>query len=251
MDVHIESLVEGARRAAGTVVIVDVFRAFTTAAVAFARGARKIILVADPHEALSLRERGLGELVMGEVGGRRPPGYDFGNSPHELAQADVAGKVLIQSTRAGTVGVCAAERAESIYAASLVVAQATAEAIRRAGPPLVTIVAMGAEGRVRSDEDEQCALYLRNLLGGRQPDRGCVRQLVLAGAEAAKYGDPARPHFHPRDREIALEIDSIDLAIQVTREEGLLVARPMKLAPHGACRRPPAGPAECRPHRAG
>jgi len=225
MEIRIESLVEGAQRAQGTVVIVDVFRAFTTAAVAFARGARQIILVADPREALSLRERGLGELVMGEVAGRRPEGFDFGNSPYELSQADVAGKVLIQSTRAGTVGACAAEWASGLYAASLVVARATAEALRRANPPLVTIVAMGAEGRVRSDEDEQCALYLRNLLEGRQPDRECVRRLVAAGAEAAKYGDPARPHFHPMDREIALQIDSIGLAMRVTRENGLLVAR--------------------------
>ncbi len=225
MEIRIESLVEGARRAEGTVVIVDVFRAFTSAAVAFARGARQIILVADPREALSLRERGLGELVMGEVAGMRPEGFDLGNSPYELSQADVAGKVLIQSTRAGTVGACAAERAEALYAASLVVARATAEALRRANPPRVTIVAMGAEGRVRSDEDEQCALYLRNLLEGRQPDRECVRRLVLAGAEAAKYGDPARPHFHAMDREIALQIDSIGLAMRVTRENGLLVAR--------------------------
>jgi len=225
MEIRIESLVEGASRAEGTVVIVDVFRAFTTAAVALARGARQIILVADPREALSLRERGLGELVMGEVGGMRPEGFDLGNSPYELSQADVAGKVLIQSTRAGTVGACAAGRAEALYAASLVVAQATAEALRRANPPLVTLVAMGAEGRVRSDEDEQCALYLRNLLQGRRPDRECVRRLVLAGAEAAKYGDPARPHFHPMDREIALQIDSIDLAMRITHENGLLVAR--------------------------
>ena len=39
MEIRIESLLEGARRAQGTVVIVDVFRAFTTAAVAFSRGA--------------------------------------------------------------------------------------------------------------------------------------------------------------------------------------------------------------------
>lgn len=83
------------------------FRAFTTAAVALARGAEKIILTAEPEEALALRAAGVGELCLGEVGGIRPPGFDFGNSPFELSQADVAGKTLIQSTRAGTVGVCA------------------------------------------------------------------------------------------------------------------------------------------------
>lgn len=40
MEIKVESLSEGAspQKARGTVVIVDVFRAFTTAAVAFARG---------------------------------------------------------------------------------------------------------------------------------------------------------------------------------------------------------------------
>jgi len=225
MDIRIESLLEGARRARGTVVIIDVFRAFTTAAVALARGADRIILVAEPEEALALRRRGVGDLLIGEVGGRKPVGFDLGNSPYELSQAEVAGKTLIQSTRAGTVGACAARHAENLYAASLVVARATAIALLQAAPPLVTLVAMGAEGKQRSDEDEQCALYLRNLLGGRQPDRECVRQLVLVGSEAAKYEDPKRPYFHPQDREIALQIDSLDLAIRVSRENGLLVAR--------------------------
>ncbi len=224
MEVRIESLIEGARQAVGTVVIIDVFRAFTSAAVALSRGAERIILVAEPEDALLMRQVGIGDLCMGEVGGRRPPGFDFGNSPFELSQADLGGKVLIESTRAGTVGACAAERAQALYVASLVVARATAEALRRAGPEVVTLVAMGTMGRVRADEDELCALYLRNLLEGRAPDAECVRKLVLAG-ETAKFGDPAQPHFYPRDLEIALEIDSLDFAIPVARENGLLIAR--------------------------
>jgi 2-phosphosulfolactate phosphatase len=227
MHVTIESLLEGARRAEGTVVIVDVFRAFTTAAIALARGAEKVILVAEPEEAIRLRSQGTGTLCMGEVDGARPPGFDFGNSPFELSEAEVYGQTLIQSTRAGTVGVCAAHKSEDLYAASLVVARATAEVLLHARPARVTIVAMGAQGKIRADEDEQCALYLRNLLYGRQPDPEAVRKLVLVGAEAAKYDDPERRQFHPRDREIALQIDSINFALRVTRERGLLVARPV------------------------
>ncbi len=225
MEIRIESLIEGARRAGGTVVVIDVFRAFTTAAVAFARGAQKIILTAEPEEALHLRERGLGELCMGEVGGQRPPGFDFGNSPFELSRADIRGKTLIQSTRAGTVGVCAVPQPQALYAASFVVAGATARAILREQPPLVTLVAMGGNATQRSDEDEQCALYLRNLLRGRQPDPDAVRTLVLASAEAARFGDPALPHFHPGDLEIALDIDRYDFAVRVAYEDGLPVGR--------------------------
>jgi 2-phosphosulfolactate phosphatase len=90
---------------------------------------------------------------------------------------------------------------------------------------------MGAAARGRSDEDEQCALYLRNLLQGRRPDAEAVHKLVLVGQEAQKYGDPSQPHFHPRDREIALHIDRYPFAIRVQQEEGLLVARRQRPLP--------------------
>lgn len=225
MEIRIASLYRGAQEARGAVVIIDVFRAFTTAAVAFERGAEKIVLVAEVEEALALRSRGAGHICMGEVDGIRPDGFELGNSPYEMTQADVAGKTLIQSTRAGTVGMSAAVNADRIYAGSLAIARATTDAILRDAPPLVTIVAMGAEARVHADEDEQCALYMRNLLQGRQPDRDAVRALVLAGAEAQKYADPRQPQFHPEDRDMALQIDRVPFAIGVEREDGLLVAR--------------------------
>src|SRR5499427_10562356 len=115
MEIRLASLLQGAQEAAGTTIIIDVFRAFTTAAVAFERGATQIVLVAEIDEALALRRRGVGHLCVGEVDGKRPPGFDFGNSPYEVSQADFTGKTLIQSTRAGTVGVNAAAAASSLY----------------------------------------------------------------------------------------------------------------------------------------
>lgn len=226
IDILIESLHKGIQQARGTVVLIDVFRAFTTAAVAFCRGAEKIIMMAEPKQALNLRKEGLGELCVGEVGGRRPLGFDFGNSPFELSQAEVRGKTLIQSTRAGTVGVSLVREYDTIYLASLVNAMATVKAILNDKPLLVTIVALGQDGLIRTDEDELCALYLRNLLQGCQPDHDAIRSIVLTGAEATKYTNPELPHFHPEDLSIALKIDSIDFAILVKNEDGLLVARP-------------------------
>ncbi len=225
MEIRIDSLYRGAVEARGTVVIIDVFRAFTTAAVAFSKGAEKIVLVAEVAEALKLRSQGAGDVCMGEVDGIMPEGFDYGNSPYELSRVDVAGKTLIQSTRAGTVGMSAAVNASQIYAGSLVIADATVRAILRDAPDLVTIVAMGAEARVHADEDEQCALYMRNLLQGRRPDHAAVRSLALAGAEAQKYADAQQPQFHPQDRDMALDIDRAPFAIRVGREDGLLVAR--------------------------
>ncbi len=52
MEVRVGSLVRDAQEAEGTVIIIDVFRAFTTAAIAFDRGASRITLVAEIEEAL-------------------------------------------------------------------------------------------------------------------------------------------------------------------------------------------------------
>ena len=225
MEIRMGSLVRDAREAAGTVVIIDVFRAFTTAAIAFHRGATQITLVAEAEDALELHRSGVGDLLMGEVDGKRPDGFDFGNSPYEISQADVAGKALVQSTRAGTVGVAAAANADTIYLGSFVVASATAKAIRRDNPDVVSIIAMGDQGRVRSDEDEQFGIYLRNIIEGRQPDFAAVKSLIMTGGATQKFFDDAQPQFHPEDVDRAMELDRFPFAMSITRENGLLVAR--------------------------
>jgi 2-phosphosulfolactate phosphatase len=131
MEISIHSLLEGATRATGTVAIIDVFRAFTTAAVALANGASKIVMVGTVEEALALRDPGSGHACIGEVGGRAwrhqppvsplrgeaPPGFDFGNSPFEISGVDFGGKTIVQRTSAGTQGIVAAgKRAARLYA---------------------------------------------------------------------------------------------------------------------------------------
>ena len=225
MDIRMGSLVRDAREAVGAAVIIDVFRAFTTAAIAFDRGATEITLVAEAADALALHRSGVGDLLMGEVDGKRPEGFDFGSSPHEISQAAVDGKSLVQSTRAGTVGVAAAANAETVYLGSFVVAQATVEAIRRERPETVSIIAMGDQGRVRSDEDEQCGIYLRNVLEGRRPSFDAVKSLIMTGGATQKFFDPNQSQFHPEDVTLALELDRYPFAMKITREDSLLVAR--------------------------
>ena len=225
MEIRLGSEVRDAREAEGTAIIIDVFRAFTTAAIAFDHGVREITLVAEAEEALSLHHKGVGDFLMGEVGGKRPDGFDFGNSPYEISQADLDGKTLVQSTRAGTVGVAAATTADTIYLGSLVVAQATVDAILKDNPDLVSIIAMGDQGVVRSDEDEHCAIYLRNLLEGRHPDPDALRSLIMEGGATQKFFDDTQPQFHPKDVELALQVNKYPFAMKISREGGLLVAR--------------------------
>jgi 2-phosphosulfolactate phosphatase len=224
MDIWIGSLLEGAAQATGAVAIIDVFRAFTTAAVALANGAARIIMVSTVEDALALRASGAGQVCVGELGGRAPAGFDFGNSPFDVSHVDFSGKTLIQRTSAGTQGIVAARQAERLYAAALVTASATARALLADAPDRISLVAMGDNGIARTNEDELCALHLRNLLQGRRGSADAVRGVILAGGEAARFHDPARPDLNPADLDIALDIDRYDFAIRVTLDSGRPVA---------------------------
>ena len=226
MEISIHSLLEGATRATGTVAVIDVFRAFTTAAVAMANGASRIVMVRSVEEALALREAGVGQICMGEVRGRAPPGFDYANSPFEISSVDLHGKTIIQRTSAGTQGIVeAATRADRLYAASLVTAEATVQALLSGSPDQISLVAMGDNGIKRTDEDELCAMHLRNRLEGRSGDPDSIRRLIRAGGEVGRFHDPARPYLHPEDIVIALDIDRYDFAVRVEFENGRPVAR--------------------------
>ena len=226
MEISIYSLLEGATRATGSVAVIDVFRAFTSAAVALANGASNIVMVSTVEEALALRDAGIGQICMGEVRGRAPQGFDFGNSPFEVSTVDFRGKTIIQRTSAGTQGIVeAATKAERLYAASLVTAEATVRALLSGSPGQVSLIAMGDNGLKRTNEDELCAIHLRNRLEGRPGDSDAIRRLILAGGEVARFHDPARPYLHPEDVDIALDIDRYDFAIRVEFEDGRPVAR--------------------------
>lgn len=127
-DSGILSIAKGRRRS-GAVAIIDVFRAFTTAAVALANGASKIVMVGTVEGALALRDAGIGHVCIGEVGSRAPDEFNFGNSPFKISHVDFGGKTIIQWTSAGTQGIVTASRSERLYAASRVTAEATVRAL--------------------------------------------------------------------------------------------------------------------------
>ncbi len=223
-QIRLLSLRDGAEAATGTVIIIDVFRAFSTAAAAFHAGARRIVMVDDVDQALALRERGVGSHCLGERGGFKPDGFDFANSPGQLLAGDIAGKTLIQTTTNGTAGIHAAAAADRIYACGLANASATAAAVLTGNPETVSVVAMGRSGRARADEDELCALYLRSRLQGREPDRAALAQLLQTMAPPPNPALIDSGDYHPDDRAICVGVDRFPLAIAVRREDGLLVA---------------------------
>jgi 2-phosphosulfolactate phosphatase len=116
----------GAREAAceGAVVVVDAFRASTPIAVLVGKGAR-VIPVVSIEEAISFAGA---DYRIGERGGARVAGFDFGNSPTQVEGLELgSGVTVVLSTTNGTRVTEAARGVSAILTGAFVNARAVAE----------------------------------------------------------------------------------------------------------------------------
>ena len=156
----------GARAAVrerAVVVVVDAYRASTTIAVLVHKAAR-VIPVASIEEAA---EYPGADFRIGERGSAKVQGFDFGNSPTEIAGSEIEpGSTVVLSTTNGTRITEAAEGAPAVFSGAFVNARAVAEALKDgAHGPRVVVVGCGWEGH-RSSEDEVAAGAILSHLSG-------------------------------------------------------------------------------------
>jgi 2-phosphosulfolactate phosphatase len=215
---------------ADTVVVIDVLRSFTTAAVALARGATAVYPVEAMASVSVLRERLPSAVTVGAIRGGEPvPGFDFGNSPSALLKADLAGRPVILSTAAGVRGLQHFRHVQRLYAASLVCAKATAEAIQAAGAEEVCFIITGEWVDRDGDEDVACADYLEALLSGKnvapEPYEERVRASDFGRRFLAQFSAEGSPYLPKADLELAAQADLYDFALPVCSEGNGLVIR--------------------------
>lgn len=164
MKIEILEFTDGAKKASGIAVIIDVFRAFSVACYAFDAGVARVITTADVDEAFKLQKKYPDSVLAGERKEKKIEGFDFGNSPTEIIKADIKGKTFIHTTSAGTQGLANAVNASIVLTGSLVNAGAVANYIRSLNPDRVSLVAMGYRANTSADEDLLCAEMISSLL---------------------------------------------------------------------------------------
>ena len=217
MNIKILHMIEGAKKAIGTTVIIDVFRAFSVEAYLFSKGAKKIIPVGDVNLAYQLKEQNTEVILAGERHGKILPGFDTGNSPSELISLEVEDKIVVHTTSAGTQGIANATNAEEILGASLVNAKATAEYIKRSGAMDVSLVCMGLEALTETEEDTLCARYIKSLLEGTHidMDKEIERLKYTSGA---KFFDKSQNDVFPeKDFYMCTELDKFDFVLKLKK----------------------------------
>lgn len=208
-------------------VVVDVMRAFTVTAWAFARGADRVILAATLNDALTLKERHPDWLTVKD--GPPAPGFDAVNSPAMLQSAELGGRTIVQKTTYGTAGALAARDASLILCASFAVAGATARFLQARATDSVTFVVTGEDGL--ADEDLACAEYIARIAAGAATDSATFLGRARASRAAARLADDVRRGFtgvHPDDVALCLELDRFPFAMVATSEDSLMVLRPAR-----------------------
>ena len=208
--------IEGARLARGTVVVIDVLRSFTVSAYAFAGGARECRLVKTVAEARTLAEVTPDSVLCAEEDALPVAGIPISNSPTAITATDMRGKVLVQRSTAGTQ-VAAAAPGDDIFAASLVVARATAQACLLRRPEVITLVASADH-----PEDHACAHYIEAILNGERANLDALLAPWRASDRYRRAMSGDWPGFPPTDVELALAADRFDFAMPVTRGPGYL-----------------------------
>jgi 2-phosphosulfolactate phosphatase len=253
MKIERRSLLAGAADAHGTVIVIDVLRAFSCSALMFHYGIRDLALVRTPQEALAFRDRDPDYVVAGEVKGVKVEGFDIGNSPADIVakgEPFFRGRRVAARSSAGTQGVLtAAAHAEQVILGSYMTASATAAYIRdhahvdalvRGHETMVTIVAMGFEGVRPSVEDERCGDYLEYLLrrggGSEDPPLPCKTydqlQAIWECINDPEIAASLRGEHHYRPKEdivLALQRDLFDFAMIGRLEDGHIRVTPHRV----------------------
>lgn len=221
MEIEILQLLDGARKAQGLTVIIDVFRAFSTACYAFDRGIQRIYPVGDLEQAYQLKKQNPEYILVGERNEQKPEGFDFGNSPAQLITSDLSGKIMVHTTSSGTQGIANASFADEILTGSFVNARAIAEYIRRRNPDQVSLVCMGYSCQHPTDEDTLLATYMKNELEGIPNDFDYMVEKIRKG-DGARFFAPEKQEWAPSaDFDLCLDLNRFNFVLKVEQENGM------------------------------
>ena len=167
MKVEIVEFIDGALKAKGVAVIIDVFRAFSVSCYAFDAGAVRIIATSGVDNAFLLKKKYSNSVLVGERNEKIISGFDFGNSPTEIIKSDLRNKTVIHTTTAGTQGLANAVNADLVLTGSFVNACAVVNYIKRINPVHVSLVAMGYRAKNSAEEDLLCAELIASSLSDK------------------------------------------------------------------------------------
>ncbi len=151
------------------IVAVDVIRATTTAVTAVALG-RKCFPVPSLEAAVPLAAKLHNPLLVGELGGSMPYGFDLNSSPADLSiRTDIHRPMIFLST-SGTRLICGGAEGQAMYVACLRNYKALIPYLA-AHHPVIAVIGAGSRNQFREEDQLCCAWIAEGLLAhGYEPE---------------------------------------------------------------------------------
>lgn len=196
----------------GIVVVIDVFRAFSTSCYIANKNPKRIIATDSVSRAFSLKEQ-LGDeaVLVGERQGIKIEGFDYGNSPTEIQESSIKDKTIIHTTTAGTKGLLQQNHIADVICGSFVNAQAIQNYILDQNYQSISLYCTARKRKVIGEEDYYFASYLKNELEKQATDFIQIRKALKIGSGAGfKKGG-----FAPEsDFDYCMALNSFDFILQ-------------------------------------
>lgn len=213
------------------IVVVDVIRATTTAVTAVSMG-RRVFPVRTTDEAFVLASTLDRPLLVGELGGNMPYGFDLTNSPVAIATRSDVHRPMILVSSSGTQLLLNAGGSEAVYIASFRNFSAVAGHI--AGRhERVALLGAGSRGRFRREDQMGCAWVAEKLLDAgyeaeNDDTRGFIDRWKGASPGEARGGRSAeylRETGQEHDLDfIVARIDDLDAVPALLNQELVMAA---------------------------
>jgi len=165
-------------------IVVDVLRATSSIAQALASGYRRVLCCAEIEDARSLAQTEGPAKLAGERRLEHIEGFDFGNSPRDVAEAPRAPTIVLSTTNGTRLLVDAASRFDHVYVGSLLNLEAVAAAARSHELD-VAVLCSGVLGELALD-NAYCAGRIAEALGGDATD-SATAAIRLAGTYASAH----------------------------------------------------------------
>ena len=224
MRVHV-AFTPGEQTPAPIGIVVDVLRATSTMTQALAAGYRRVLCCAEIEDARALAESEGSAKLAGERRLEHIEGFDFGNSPRELAGEPAAETLVLSTTNGTRLLVAAAARFEQVFVGSLLNLGAVAFAARETGED-VAVLCAGVLGELALD-DAYCAGRIATALGGEHADSAAAAARLaasfpnsVAGLGASQSARNLRKHGLEDDIEWCARENALDVVPRFVRMVG-------------------------------
>jgi 2-phosphosulfolactate phosphatase len=205
--------------------VVDVLRATSTMTQALAAGYTRVLCCAEIEDARALAESEGPAKLAGERRLEHIEGFDFGNSPREVAGEPTAETLVLTTTNGTRLLVAAAARFAQVLVGSLLNLGAVAAAARATGQD-VAVLCAGVLGELALD-DAYCAGRIVSALGGEHADSATAAARLaasfpssLAGLGASQSARNLRRHGLEADIEWCARENALDVVPRFVRSVG-------------------------------